>query len=234
MSDIEPSIVNSDNAENLDIDQEIKDSGSATDEGLVSNESATQQEAFITGVAENDSEDSQSAAESKANGPQSIDQQFLQQLQEVQKKAQEEQLRSQAELQNVRRRAQKDIENAHKYAIEPFLKDWLAVVDSLERGLELIPEDDASQQSAREGLSLTLKQATDLFAKYQVETLYPVGEPFDPAIHQAMSMQESADVEPNTVLTVFQKGYLLHGRLLRPAMVIVSRQSAARQVDEQV
>jgi molecular chaperone GrpE len=106
--------------------------------------------------------------------------------------------------------------------------------DSLESGLEKIPEDDPAQAAAREGLSLTLKQGLEALRKYHVEQLYPLGQPFDPALHQAMAMQESPDCEPNTVLHVLQKGYTLSGRLVRPAMVIVSKAAATQQIDESV
>jgi molecular chaperone GrpE len=149
--------------------------------------------------------------------------------------AQDQALRVAADLQNVRRRADQDVEKAHKFALERFANDLLPVVDSLERGLELTSPDDEAIKSVREGLELTLKLFQDTLKRYQLEAVDPHGEPFNAEHHQAMAMQESAAVEPNTVLKVFQKGYLLHGRLLRPAMVVVSKAAApaSPSIDEQ-
>src|SRR3546814_19814066 len=121
-----------------------------------------------------------------------------------------------AELQNIRRRAEQDVEKAHKFALEKFAGDLLAVADSLERGLELSSADDEAVKPMREGVELTLKLLQDTLARHQLEQLDPHGEPFNPEHHQAMAMEESTHVEPGRVLKVFQKGYLLNGRLLRP------------------
>ena len=137
--------------------------------------------------------------------------------------AQDQALRVAADLQNVRRRAEQDVEKAHKFALEKFAGDLLPVIDSLERGLELSNPDDESIRPMREGIELTLKMFHDTLKRYQLEAIDPHGEPFNAEQHQAMAMQESADVEPNSVLKVFQKGYQLNGRLLRPAMVVVSK-----------
>lgn len=126
-------------------------------------------------------------------------------------------LRAAAEEQNVRRRAQRDVESAHKFALEKFAKDLLPVVDTLERAL------DAGNESDNEGIQLTLKMLTDTLQKHGVETVDPVGTPFDPQQHEAMSMQPNPDMEPNTVMAVLQKGYALNERLIRPAMVIVAK-----------
>ncbi|MBX9912790.1 MAG: nucleotide exchange factor GrpE [Pseudomonadaceae bacterium] len=147
--------------------------------------------------------------------------------------AQDQALRVAADLQNVRRRAEQDVEKAHKFALERFANDLLPVVDSLERGLELSSPDDEAIKAVREGLELTLKLFQDTLKRYQLEALDPHGAPFSAEHHQAMAMQESAEVEPNTVLKVFQKGYLLNGRLLRPAMVVVSKAAASASIDEQ-
>ncbi|MEZ1317738.1 nucleotide exchange factor GrpE [Pseudomonas fluorescens] len=137
--------------------------------------------------------------------------------------AQDNALRVAADLQNVRRRAEQDVEKAHKFALEKFAGDLLPIIDSLERGLELSNPDDESIRPMREGIELTLKMFQDTLKRYNLEAIDPHGEPFNAALHQAMAMQESADVEPNSVLKVFQKGYQLSGRLLRPAMVVVSK-----------
>ncbi|WP_434518497.1 nucleotide exchange factor GrpE [Pseudomonas sp. NFX1] len=143
--------------------------------------------------------------------------------------AKDQSLRAVADLQNVRRRAEQDVEKAHKFALEKFAGDLLPVIDSLERGLELSNADDESIKPMREGIELTLKMFHDTLKRYNLEAVDPHGEPFNAEHHQAMAMQESAEVEPNSVLKVFQKGYLLNGRLLRPAMVVVSKAPSAAQ-----
>ena len=147
------------------------------------------------------------------------------QIEELQQKLStlgEQLLREQAEMQNVRRRAQRDIESAHKYALEKFATELLSVVDNLERAIDAIDEDDESQKSVAEGLELTLKSFSEVLAKYNVEAVEPQGQPFDADLHQAVSTVPNKDVKPNTVINVFQKGYTLNGRLIRPAMVVVS------------
>lgn len=141
----------------------------------------------------------------------------------------EDVLRAQAEMQNVRRRSENEVSNARKFALERFAGDLLPVVDSLERGLEAVPAGDVDGEQAkalREGASLTLKMMLEVLEKFNVKQLDPAGEPFDPQYHEAMSMQESADAEPNSVLAVLQKGYTLNGRLVRAAMVVVSKAPA--------
>ena len=135
-------------------------------------------------------------------------------------------LRSQADLQNSRRRAERDIENAHKYAIEKFIKDLLAVLDSMDRALELAATTDGFDMSMLEGTQMTHKLLLDTVSKHGVDAIDPVGEPFDPQQHQAMSMMESEDQEPNTVTAVMQKGYKLEGRVIRAAMVVVTKPKA--------
>jgi len=132
----------------------------------------------------------------------------------------EKYLRAAAELENVRKRAARDVENAHKFALERFALELLAVRDSLEMGLAA--GEDADVESLRQGKEATLKQLVTILERFGVEELDPQGEPFDPSMHEAMTMQPSADVEPGSVLTVFQKGYALNGRLLRPARVVVA------------
>lgn len=132
-------------------------------------------------------------------------------------------VRIQAEMENLKKRTQKDLESAHKFALEGFVKELLPVIDSLELGLQAAVGDSEAVQKFREGTELTLKQFEAVFSKFNIEVVDPLGQPFDHALHQAMTMQPSADTEPNTVLNVFQKGYVLNGRLLRPAMVVVSK-----------
>ncbi len=133
-------------------------------------------------------------------------------------------LRAAAEVENVRKRATRDVENAHKFALERFGKELLAVKDSLEMGLAAAA--NASAESLREGSTATLKLLTSTMERFGIEVVDPEGEPFDPEFHEAISVQPSGDVEPGSVLTVVQKGYSLNGRLLRPAMVIVAEAPA--------
>ena len=135
-------------------------------------------------------------------------------------------VRAAAELENVRKRAARDVENAHKFALERFAADLLSVCDSLEMALGT--GDEASVESLKEGSEATLKLLGSVMQRFGVEEVDPVGEPFDPSVHEAMTMQPSADAEPGSVLTVFQKGYALNGRLLRPARVVVAAEPAAR------
>ncbi len=132
-------------------------------------------------------------------------------------------LRVQAEMQNVRRRAERDVENAHKYALDKFAADLLPVVDNLERALAAIDSADEGQKSVAEGLELTLKSFMEVLVRYKIEAIDPAGQPFDAELHQAVSMVPNPDLEHNTVMDVFQKGYTLNGRLVRPAMVVVSQ-----------
>lgn len=132
-------------------------------------------------------------------------------------------LRIKAEADNIRRRASMDVEKAHKFALEKFAADLLPVVDNLERALAFINRDDEALKGVVEGVELTMKSFLDTVAKYGVNQIDPLGEPFNPELHQAMSIQPSADVAPNSVTFVMQKGYELNGRLLRPAMVGVSK-----------
>lgn len=132
-------------------------------------------------------------------------------------------LRAQADAQNVKRRAEMDVEKARKFALESFARELLPVVDNLERALDAASGEDAQAKSIAEGVELTLKSLLNALKKFNIEPVDPQGEPFDPQLHQAMSMVEKPDAEPNTVITVMQKGYTLHDRLVRPAMVMVSK-----------
>jgi molecular chaperone GrpE len=138
-------------------------------------------------------------------------------------KANDQVLRVQAEMQNVRRRAERDVENAHKFALDKFAADLLPVVDNLERALAAIDVADEGQKAVAEGLELTLKSFMEVLARHKIEAIDPAGQPFDAELHQAVSMVPNPDLETNTVMDVFQKGYTLNGRLVRPAMVVVSQ-----------
>lgn len=131
-------------------------------------------------------------------------------------------LRAAAELQNVRRRAEQDVEKAHKFGLEKFANEMLPIVDNLERAIESCGDEEATK-AIREGVEMTLSMFLSGLAKFDIEQIDPQGEAFDPALHQAMSMVEAPDAEPNTVVAVMQKGYSLSGRLMRPAMVMVAK-----------
>lgn len=132
-------------------------------------------------------------------------------------------IRARAESENLKKRHSRELENAHKFAIEKFVNELLPVRDSMELGLSAAQGETADVAKLVEGTELTLKLLTDVMGKFGIEEINPVGEPFNPEFHQAMAMQPSSDVEPNTVLTVVQKGYTLNDRLVRPAMVMVSQ-----------
>jgi len=162
--------------------------------------------------------------------PQTVDELIaaLETARSVAEQARDQALRAQAEAENVRRRAQRDVENAHKFALERFGNDLLPVVDSLERAVESARSTDRAGAVAAiaDGVELSLKLFVDTLARSNLIQVDPVGEPFDPKLHQAVSMVESDTAEPGSVLQVLQKGYTLNGRLVRPAMVIVAKTAA--------
>lgn len=129
-------------------------------------------------------------------------------------------LRTVAEMENVRRRAQRDVENAHKFAVEKLLGELLPVVDSLEKAEELAKTTDNADSMA-EGISLSLKLFVSTLEKSGIALVDPLGEPFDPQLHEAMAMVPNPDAEPNSVIDVMQRGYTLNGRLVRAAKVVV-------------
>jgi len=136
-------------------------------------------------------------------------------------------IRAKAEVDNIRRRAAQDVEKARKFALEKFAGEMLTVVDNLERGLATIDGEAEEQKSTFEGINLTLQGLLSGIEKFGVKAIDPQDQPFNPELHQAMSMQEVPDVAPNTVIAVMQKGYELNGRLIRPAMVMVSKAAPA-------
>jgi len=140
--------------------------------------------------------------------------------------AQENELRAVAEQENARRRADQEVQKARKFALERLVNELLPVVDNLERAMQLMQEDQSLNKAIFEGIELTHKEFTSTLMRQGIEVVEPQGEPFNPEHHQAISMQEQADAEPNSVLQVIQKGYLLNGRLLRPAMVVVSKSTS--------
>lgn len=147
-------------------------------------------------------------------------------LEDARSKADEhwnELLRAKAELENQHRRYERELEKTRKYALEKFAEDLLPVRDSLEMGLTAAQAEDANVAALREGSELILKMFNEIAVRFGIETVDPQGEPFNPEFHQAISTQESDEVAPDTILTVVRKGYILNGRLLRPAMVVVSK-----------
>ena len=132
-------------------------------------------------------------------------------------------VRAHAEIENLKRRHTQELEKAHKYALDKFVGELLTIWDSLELGLQAAQNDEADVASLREGTELTVKMFGDVMEKFNVERINPEGEAFNPEFHQAMSMVPNAEMAPNTVMAVMQKGVSLNGRLIRPAMVVVSQ-----------
>lgn len=161
-------------------------------------------------------------------------------LEDARNKADEhwnELLRVQAELENLRKRNARDVENAHKFGMEKFIQEMLPVWDSQAMAVEAGKDDNINLDKLREGMELTLKMMNQAMEKFNLEEVNPLGETFNPEYHQAMSTVQSDDKPDNTVINVFQKGYLLNGRLIRPAMVVVAKSSnsdkSAGKIDEQ-
>ena len=163
------------------------------------------------------------------------DEHLQQQLAEAEAKAKEhwdQLLRVKAEQENLRRRHEREVENAHKYALERFAQDLLPVIDSLEMGAEAAAGEGATLEKVREGTELTLKMLLSTIERFGIQAVHPEGEPFNPEYHQAMSMLESPEHAANTVMNVMQKGYTLNERLIRPAMVVVSKGSSDTTQEE--
>jgi molecular chaperone GrpE len=200
-------------------DETNKESSAANDQADnadINNETAEQSKEELNAEIEAELLDD---LEVEQEEQQPVSEQLLEQV----AKANDQVLRVQAEMQNVRRRAERDVESAHKFALDKFAADLLPVVDNLERALAAIDSSDEAQKAVAEGLELTLKSFVEVLVRYKIEPIDPVGQPFDAELHQAVSMVPNPDLEPNTVMDVFQKGYTLNGRLVRPAMVVVSQ-----------
>lgn len=204
----------------------------ANEEGVVP-ESTDAQDDVLEGVLDDSAERSEEAG--------AVDEVHLL-LEDARNKADEhwnQLLLAKAETENVRRRAKQDTENAHKFGLEKFALELLPVKDSLEMGLAALEaNNDEAIVNLKEGTALTLKMLVSAMEKFGIEAMDPTGDTFDPALHQAMTMQESADHKPNTVMVVMQKGYQLNERLIRPAMVVVSKAVTetagdANHIDEQ-
>lgn len=132
-------------------------------------------------------------------------------------------LRAQADAQNIRRRSEQDVAKAHKFGQEKLMTEVVSLLDNLGRAIEAGSADGANLKSLLEGVEMSQKMLLDGLKKFNVDQLDPHGEPFNPALHEAMTAVPNPDLEPNTVMEVFQKGYTLNGRLVRPAMVVVSK-----------
>jgi molecular chaperone GrpE len=171
-----------------------------------------------------ESENLEPEAEVEATEEPTID--LTAQLEAAEKKASdnwEEVLRARADMENLRRRQTRDLENAHKRALDKFVTELLPIYDSMELGLNAASGDNASLESVKEGLEMTMKMFISSIGKFGLEAVNPEGEAFDPELHQAVAMTPAEGVESNQVLTVMQKGYQFNGRLLRPAIVTVSQ-----------
>ncbi|BGI51183.1 MAG: nucleotide exchange factor GrpE [Arsenophonus endosymbiont of Ceratovacuna japonica] len=142
---------------------------------------------------------------------------------ESQKRELEILLRSKAEIENIRRRTGQDVEKAHKFALERFVNELLPVIDNLERAVGIVDREKSESTLMLEGLELTLKSFLSVIEKYGIKVISEKHIPFNPELHQAMTMVDSQEYKPNQVIDIMQKGYTLNGRLLRPAMVIVSK-----------
>ena len=194
---------------------------------IVDSDSQSAADAATDGAPEDAAHLAEHAAESAAEAAEDIAgaEITLEHLQQELETARDAALRAQAEAQNARRRADQDVEKARKYALDRFAGELLPVVDNLERALEATAGGSDEVKPIADGVDLTLKSLLDALKKFNIEQIDPTGEPFDPQLHQAMSMVENPDAEPNSVLQVMQKGYTLNGRLIRPAMVLVSKGS---------
>jgi molecular chaperone GrpE len=160
--------------------------------------------------------------ESAAEAGESVEQQ-LQKAQATIKDYWDQMMRLRAEIENNRKRAERDVENAHKYALKNFVEALLPVVDSLEMGQAAAAADNATLESIREGSELTMTMLMQVLERNGLQQLNPLGEKFDPELHQAISMVEAADAESNSIVEVMQKGFVLNDRLIRPAMVVVAK-----------
>lgn len=137
----------------------------------------------------------------------------------------DEVMRAQAEVQNIRRRAELDVSKAHKFGQEKLITELLGLVDNLERAISASKAENATLKNLLEGVEMSQTMLLEGLKKFNVEQLDPHGEPFNPELHEAMTAVPNSDMEPNTVMDVFQKGYTLNGRLIRPAMVVVTKES---------
>jgi molecular chaperone GrpE len=171
-------------------------------------------------------EDAVADEDTEQNEDLSVEEQLEKALEEA-TKFRDVALRAEAEMQNVRRRAERDVEHAYKFGLEKLIQSLLPVVDGIEKAVEETEKAEVSENDPiAEGFKLCQKLILEVLAKENVEVIDPIGAPFDPNEHEAMSMIENPDMEPNSVFAVVQKGYKLNSRLVRPAMVMVSKAPA--------
>ena len=165
--------------------------------------------------------ETEASTESQANEDVSLETQLAEALAKADENW-DQLVRARAEMENIRRRSERELANAHKYALEKFAQELLPVIDSMEMGVLAAQDENADVSKLREGTEMTLKMFETAIEKFGIKSVHPHGEAFDPEHHQAMTMVDSQEHEPNTVINVMQKGYLLNERLVRPAMVVVS------------
>ena len=185
--------------------------------------------------AETELEDAVTESEVDATENEEVTVEFLQtKLAEAEAKADDnwdQLVRNRAEMENIRRRSERDLVNAHKYALEKFAQELLPVIDSMEMGVAAAMDENADVSKLREGTEMTLKMFETAIEKFGIKGVHPKGEAFNPEHHQAMTMIDSAEHEPNMIIDVMQKGYLLNERLVRPAMVVVSSANSGASSD---
>jgi molecular chaperone GrpE len=193
---------------------------------MCSKEQNSPEDQVVDETLERTTEDKESSVEQSGAEGEAKDARIAQlesQLEEASQRERDMILRARAEVDNIRRRTEQDIEKAHKFALEKFSAELLPVIDNLERALALANKEDPSMAPMLEGIELTLKSLLDAVRKFGIEVVGDKNIPFNPEIHQAMTIIDSAEHQSNHVIDVMQKGYTLNGRLLRPAMVIVSK-----------
>lgn len=170
-------------------------------------------------------QESEQAAQQEETQPEA-EQNVEKLLEDARNKADEhwnELLHARADLENMRRRHSRDLENAHKHSLDKFVAELLPICDSLELGLSASKKEEATLETVRDGMEMTLKMLLTNIGKLGLEQINPEGEPFNPELHQAVSMQPAEGIEANQVITVMQKGYSFNGRVIRPAMVVVAQ-----------
>lgn len=207
------------NSEKIDIEIQTDEQG--VDENMTKKQTNSDKSDIKQDKSENPFESQSDNVSTEENTIETLKQQ-LEVLKQKADKNFDLALRAKAELDNVRKRAEQDVANAHKFALERFIPELLPLLDGLDQGLNTMT-DDSSVQHVKEGLTLSIKMFNDVLVKFGVTVEDPVGKAFDPAKHEAISMQPSDDAESGTVLIVVQKGYILNNRVLRPARVVVAQ-----------
>jgi molecular chaperone GrpE len=195
--------------------------------------SETEQNQDVETEIEASSTESESTAAETENEEMTVES-LQAKLAEAQEKADDnfdQLMRSRAEMENIRRRSERDLANAHKFALEKFAQELLPVIDSMEMGVAAAQDENADVSKLREGTEMTLKMFEAAIEKFGIKGVHPHGEAFNPEHHQAMTMIDSPEHEPNTIIDVMQKGYLLNERLVRPAMVVVSSAKSGTDSD---